>query len=172
MLPLQKTPPAREASTCSNWSKLLSINRLHLPQPDLNEEPQRDEIHHLHKDQVHLQEGNEVHQLQGQVQYLYEGEHSAMHAIDLNVPACEGQQQDPLSLLVVVLAVGDDHQQHGYINFHSPNEHNVFDLNLLASDDKLLMAYKMEISSLMVHMITASLTSTYQPQSSNRRCIK
>ena len=46
--------------------------------PDLNEEPQRDEIHHLHEDQVHLQEGNEVHQLQGQVQYLYEGEHSAM----------------------------------------------------------------------------------------------
>jgi len=95
MLPLQKTPPAREASTCSNWSKLLSINRLHLPQPDLNEEPQRDEIHHLHKDQVHLQEGNEVHQLQGQVQYLYEGEHNAVHAIDLNIPACEGQQQDP-----------------------------------------------------------------------------
>ena len=63
--------------------------------PDLNEEPQRDEIHHLHEDQVHLQEGNEVHQLQGQVQYLYEEEHSAMHDIDLNVPACEGQQQDP-----------------------------------------------------------------------------
>ena len=41
----------------------------------------------------------------------------------------------PLSLLVVVLAVGDDHQQHGYINFYSSNEHNVFDLNLLASDD-------------------------------------
>ena len=35
--------------------------------PDLNEEPQRDEIHHLHEDQVHLQEGNEVHQLQGRV---------------------------------------------------------------------------------------------------------
>ena len=41
----------------------------------------------------------------------------------------------PLSLLVVVLAIRNDHQQHGSINFHSPNEHNVFDLNLLASDD-------------------------------------
>ena len=66
--------------------------------PDLNEEPpdeHGDEIHHLQEDQVHLKE-NEVDRLQeGQAHYLYEGEHKVVHGIDLNVAACEGQQQEP-----------------------------------------------------------------------------
>jgi len=39
----------------------------------------------------------------------------------------------PVSHLIVVLPVDDDHQQHGDINFHGPIEHSVFDLNLEAS---------------------------------------
>ena len=66
--------------------------------PDLNEEPpdeqgDENEIHHLQEDQVHLKE-IEVHRLQeGQAHYLDEGEHRAVHGIDLNVAACEGQQE-------------------------------------------------------------------------------
>jgi hypothetical protein len=64
--------------------------------PDLNEEPpgeHGDEIHHLQEDQVHLKE-NELRRVQeGQAHYLYEGEHRAVHGIDLNFAPCEGLQE-------------------------------------------------------------------------------
>ena len=39
-----------------------------------------------------------------------------------------------MSHLIAVLAIEEDQQQHGDINFDGPHEYGVFDLNLEASD--------------------------------------
>jgi hypothetical protein len=55
--------------------------------PDLNEQTAHDgdDMHRLHED--------EVHPFTGQSHYLPEEEHAYAHAIDLNVPACQGHEE-------------------------------------------------------------------------------
>jgi len=58
------------------------------PLPDLNQEPADD------GDQFHPIKEAQVHPLKGQSHYLQKEQHDGVHAIDLNIPACEGQQEE------------------------------------------------------------------------------
>ena len=53
-----------------------------------------DEIQYLQEDQFRLIKEAEVHPLKGQSHYLQKEQHDGVHAIDLNIPACEGQQEE------------------------------------------------------------------------------
>jgi hypothetical protein len=67
------------------------------PLPDLNQEPDDDvgdEIHYLQEDQFHLVKEAQVHPLKGQSHYLHKEHHGGARAIDLNIPACEGQEEE------------------------------------------------------------------------------
>jgi hypothetical protein len=64
--------------------------------PDLNQEladDGGDEIQYLQEDQFHLI-NEEVHPLIGQSHYLQKEQDSAVHAIDLNIVASEGQEEE------------------------------------------------------------------------------
>lgn len=57
------------------------------PLPDLNQQPVDDEGFHPIKEA-------QVYPLRGQSHYLQKEQHGGVHAIDLNIPACEGQQEE------------------------------------------------------------------------------
>ena len=66
------------------------------PLPDLNQEPDDDagdEVHYLQEDQFHLIKEAQVHPLKGQSHYLQKEQHGSVRAIDLNIAACEGQEE-------------------------------------------------------------------------------
>lgn len=72
------------------------------PLPDLNADPtdqQGDQIHPLHtvqQHQDHLQQEAEAHRShEGLFHYHQEDEQVAVHVIDLNIDACEGEQEQP-----------------------------------------------------------------------------
>ncbi|CAO1940694.1 unnamed protein product, partial [Urochloa humidicola] len=91
---------------------------------DLNQKPADDE------DPFHHIEEAQVHPLKGQSHYLQKEQHGGVQAIDLNIAACEGQEEESHE----VLAVHDDHQQYGCFNFDALHSQDDFDLNLEAAD--------------------------------------
>jgi hypothetical protein len=121
--------------------------------PNLNQQPAEDE-----GDQLHLIQEAQVHPLNAQSHYLQKEQHGDVQAIDLNIPACEGQQEeyhkgnislsfftkmkctvyknfDPyLKFYAPVLAVEDVHQQDGDFNFDTPHVLDDFYLSLEAPD--------------------------------------
>jgi hypothetical protein len=68
------------------------------PLPNLNEELREDddgyELLYLQEDQLHLIQEPQVQQPRGQSHYLQEKQHGCLHAIDLNIPAFEGQEEE------------------------------------------------------------------------------
>jgi len=105
-LNLNEEPPDEQGDENHEIHYLIKYR---IKEPDLNEGPpeeQGDESHHL--------------QEEGQTHYLQKGEHGGVHAIDINVAASEGQQQEPH--LIVDLAVDEDHQQDGDIKFDGLHE--------------------------------------------------
>jgi hypothetical protein len=66
--------------------------------PDLNQELHDDdggdEIHYRQEDRLHLIKEAQVHPLTGQSHYLQKERHGGVHDIDLNIPACEGQEEE------------------------------------------------------------------------------
>jgi len=58
------------------------------PLPDLNQEPADD------GDQFHPIKEAQMHPLKGRSHSLQKEQHGGVHAIDLNIPASEGQQEE------------------------------------------------------------------------------
>jgi len=59
------------------------------PLLDLNQQPADDE-----GDQFHPIKEAQVHPLKGQSHYLQKEQHRGVYAIDLNIPASEGQEEE------------------------------------------------------------------------------
>lgn len=73
-------------------------DEIHLLQEDQLQEPDDDggdKIHFLQEDQLHLIKEAQAHPLEGQSHYLHKDQQIGVHAIDLNNPACEGQEEFP-----------------------------------------------------------------------------
>ena len=86
--------PSIACRTLSSSTMAIDLNKVpqegsEEPLPDLNQQPADDE-----GDQFHPIKEAQVHPLKGQSHYLQKEQHDGVHAIDLNIPACEGQQEE------------------------------------------------------------------------------
>jgi hypothetical protein len=77
------------------------------PLSDLNQELHDDdgggEIHYHQEDQLHLIKEAQGHPLIGQSHYLRKEQHGGMHAIDLNIPACEGKKKNLMKVMFLLV---------------------------------------------------------------------
>lgn len=97
---LNAAPTSINLQSISSSAMLLDLNIVlgkdsEEPLPDLNQELADDtghEIQYLQEDQFHLI-NEEVHPLIGQSHYHQKEQDSALHAIDLNIVASEGQEE-------------------------------------------------------------------------------
>jgi len=85
--------PLIACSTVSSSVMAIDLNKLpgegsEQPLPNLNQEPADDEDRFDHIKVA------QVHPLKGQSHYLQKEQHGSVHAIDLNIAACEGQEEE------------------------------------------------------------------------------
>jgi len=85
--------PLIACSTVSSSAMAIDLNKLpgegsEQLLPNINQEPADDEDRFDHIKVA------QVHPLKGQSHYLQKEQHGSVHAIDLNIAACEGQEEE------------------------------------------------------------------------------